>query len=102
LNYLRATGIEVGLLLNFGLKPEFKRLIFDNPRKAISRNPRIAIADLLVADPGMTINTAILIVVLSVFICVHHMAGLNEVHPLLKIHGLTSTAESRRPVEGTV
>jgi GxxExxY protein len=35
LNYLRATEIEVGLLLNFGLKPEFKRLLFDNPRKTI-------------------------------------------------------------------
>ena len=34
LNYLRATDIEVGLLLNFGEKPEFKRLIFDNERKA--------------------------------------------------------------------
>jgi GxxExxY protein len=33
LNYLRATDIEIGLLLNFGLKPEFKRLLFDNPRK---------------------------------------------------------------------
>lgn len=33
LNYLRATDIEVGLLLNFGIKPEFKRLVFDNPRK---------------------------------------------------------------------
>lgn len=50
LNYLRATEIEVGLLLNFGLRPEFKRLIFDNPRKAIRGNPRIPIADLLVAE----------------------------------------------------
>jgi GxxExxY protein len=33
LNYLRATEIAVGLLLNFGLKPEFKRLLFDNSRK---------------------------------------------------------------------
>lgn len=33
LNYLRATPIEVGLLLNFGTKPQVKRLIFDNPRK---------------------------------------------------------------------
>ena len=33
LNYLRATEIEIGLLLNFGVKPEFKRLIYDNPRK---------------------------------------------------------------------
>lgn len=33
LNYLRATDIEVGLLLNFGPKPEFKRLVFDAGRK---------------------------------------------------------------------
>ena len=33
LNYLRATDVEVGLLLNFGEKPEFKRLIFDNRKK---------------------------------------------------------------------
>jgi len=35
LNYLRATEIEVGLLLNFGPKPEFKRVAFDNSRKSI-------------------------------------------------------------------
>jgi GxxExxY protein len=34
LNYRRATKIEVGLLLNFGPKPEFKRFVFDNARKA--------------------------------------------------------------------
>lgn len=34
LNYLRATDLEVGLLLNFGVKPEVKRLLFDNSRKA--------------------------------------------------------------------
>ena len=33
LNYLKATEIEVGLLLNFGPKPEFKRLVFGNDRK---------------------------------------------------------------------
>jgi GxxExxY protein len=33
LNYLRATDIEVGLLFNFGVKPEFRRLAFDNQRK---------------------------------------------------------------------
>ncbi|MCF6149704.1 MAG: GxxExxY protein [Candidatus Kuenenia sp.] len=33
LNYLRATNIEVGLLLNFGSKPEIKRKVFDNFRK---------------------------------------------------------------------
>ncbi len=38
LNYLKATEIEVGLLLNFGEKPEFKRLIFDNLKKK-TRNP---------------------------------------------------------------
>jgi len=30
INYLKATEIEVGLLLNFGKKPEFKRKIFTN------------------------------------------------------------------------
>ncbi|MHB2148452.1 GxxExxY protein [Calditrichota bacterium LG25] len=33
LNYLRATDIEVGMLLNFGKKAEFKRKIFTNDRK---------------------------------------------------------------------
>jgi GxxExxY protein len=33
MNYLRATEIEVGLLLNFGERPEFKRVIFDNLKK---------------------------------------------------------------------
>jgi len=30
INYLKATNIEVGLLLNFGKKPQFKRKIFTN------------------------------------------------------------------------
>jgi GxxExxY protein len=33
LNYLKATEIEVGLLLNFGLKPQIKRKIFTNDKK---------------------------------------------------------------------
>jgi GxxExxY protein len=33
LHYLRATEIEVALILNFGEKPDFKRLVFDNERK---------------------------------------------------------------------
>jgi GxxExxY protein len=33
LNYLKATPYEVGLLLNFGPKPETKRRSFDNARK---------------------------------------------------------------------
>ena len=36
LNYLRATPYEVGLLLNFGPKPDFKRKVFDNSRKTIT------------------------------------------------------------------
>lgn len=30
LNYLKATEIEIGLLLNFGIRPEVKRKIFTN------------------------------------------------------------------------
>ncbi len=30
INYLKATEIEVGLLLNFGKKPELKRKVFSN------------------------------------------------------------------------
>lgn len=33
LNYLRATDCELGLLMNFGPKPEFKRKVFENNRK---------------------------------------------------------------------
>ena len=40
LNYLRATAIEVGLLLNFGVKPEFKRFVYENARKQIRVYPR--------------------------------------------------------------
>jgi len=37
INYLKATDIEVGLLLNFGKKPEIRRKIFtnSNPRKFV-------------------------------------------------------------------
>lgn len=33
LNYLKATIFEVGLLLNFGIKPEFRRKVYTNQRK---------------------------------------------------------------------
>jgi hypothetical protein len=33
LNYLKATPYEVGLLLNFGPKAEFKRRSYENSRK---------------------------------------------------------------------
>ena len=32
-NYLKATTIEVGLLLNFGKTPQVKRKLFDNDKK---------------------------------------------------------------------
>ena len=44
LHYLRATEIEVGLLLNFGLRPQFRRLLFDNDRKKIRGNPCESVA----------------------------------------------------------
>jgi GxxExxY protein len=47
LHYLRATEIEVGLLLNFGLRPQFRRLLFDNERKKIRENPCESVAKVL-------------------------------------------------------
>ena len=41
MNYLKATGIEVGLILNFGPKPTFKRKVFSN-RKEIE-SPRSSV-----------------------------------------------------------
>ena len=35
LNYLRATDVEAGLLLNFGKKPEIRRKVFANSNKKI-------------------------------------------------------------------
>lgn len=34
-NYHRGTEIEVGLLLNFGKSPQFKRRVFENIRKSL-------------------------------------------------------------------
>jgi GxxExxY protein len=33
LHYLKATDLEVGLLLNFGRKPEFSRVVYEQRRK---------------------------------------------------------------------
>ncbi|MBO0721433.1 MAG: GxxExxY protein [Blastocatellia bacterium] len=35
LNYLKATEIEVGLVLNFGPEPQFKRRVLTNDRKRL-------------------------------------------------------------------
>ena len=50
LNYLRATDVEVGLVLNFGPSAEFKRLVFDNHRKKKRPNAKAMIANLLEED----------------------------------------------------
>ena len=34
LNYLRCTALETGLILNFGPRPQIRRLIFTNDRKS--------------------------------------------------------------------
>jgi GxxExxY protein len=47
LHYLRATNIEIGLLLNFGFQPQLGRLIFDNNRKKIRGNPCESVAQVL-------------------------------------------------------
>lgn len=39
LNYLKATPYEVGLLLNFGPKPQHIRKVYDNTRKPNLKNP---------------------------------------------------------------
>jgi len=33
INYLKATNFEVGLLLNFGKRPQFRRKVFSNSNK---------------------------------------------------------------------
>jgi len=38
MNYLKATQIEVGLVLNFGESPDFKRLVYTNNRKVNMKN----------------------------------------------------------------
>ena len=53
LNYLRATQIEVGMLFNFGLKPEFKRMVFDNSRKQPGKHPSL-LETLLSVDHKIT------------------------------------------------
>lgn len=47
LHYLKATAIEIGLLLNFGQRPQFRRLLFDNARKKIRGNPCESVAEVL-------------------------------------------------------
>jgi GxxExxY protein len=50
-NYLRASTIELGYILNFGPRPSYKRLILSNERKAALR-PSAAFCGS--QDPGAT------------------------------------------------
>lgn len=44
LNYLRATHIEIGLLLNLGPRAYFRRVAYSNARKQICENLRVSAA----------------------------------------------------------
>jgi GxxExxY protein len=44
LHYLRATNFEVGLLLNFGSKAEFRRFILDNSDKKSAESVKSAVS----------------------------------------------------------
>ena len=44
LHYLKSTEIEIRMLLNFGARPQFRRLIFDNDRKKFRENPWKSVA----------------------------------------------------------
>jgi GxxExxY protein len=44
LHYLKSTEIEIGMLLNFGARPQFRRLLFDNEREKIRENPWKSVA----------------------------------------------------------
>lgn len=62
LNYLRATEIEVGLLLNFGPSAQFRRLVFANERKISAKSAFIRAKKKLQAAaqdlPGEAIDQA--------------------------------------------
>jgi GxxExxY protein len=38
INYLKAIDMEIGLLLNFGTKPEIRRKAYDNSRKNLRKS----------------------------------------------------------------
>jgi GxxExxY protein len=52
-NYLRASTIELGYILNFGSRPSYRRLILSNERKAALRSSAVFCGS---ADPGATMH----------------------------------------------
>jgi GxxExxY protein len=44
LHYLKSAEVEIGMLLNFGARPQFRRLLFDNQRKKIRESPWKSVA----------------------------------------------------------
>jgi hypothetical protein len=44
LNDLRATEVEVGQLLNLGVRPQFRRFLLDNEKNKIPGNPFASVA----------------------------------------------------------
>lgn len=56
INYLKATKAEIGLLLNFGKEPQFKRKIYSNQKNL----QRIRVNSLFPPDPRSIINNHLL------------------------------------------
>jgi GxxExxY protein len=46
LNYLRATTLELGIILNFGPQPQIRRLVLDNARKPLRARHALSSPDL--------------------------------------------------------
>ena len=61
LNYLRATVLEVGLLLNFGPRPGIKRLAFDNSRKVHLTNAPMEVGHRRSESPPIDPSPSVLI-----------------------------------------
>lgn len=57
LNYLRVTMLEVGLPLNFGPKPTFKRVVFTNDRKRQGVEERRRLAEPSVLQSATSAST---------------------------------------------
>jgi GxxExxY protein len=56
-NYLRATDIEIGLLLNFGKSAEFKRKLFENEykRRSSTQADKSILESLFKTDPSESV-----------------------------------------------